>query len=70
VITAVDASSDAGAKGLQRGDIVLSANYVNVTTIADLERIVRQAKTEKREAVLLRIQRRGQPPIYAPVRIR
>jgi serine protease Do len=70
VITAVDASSDAGAKGLQRGDIVLSANYVNVTTIADLERIVRRAKTEKREAVLLRIQRRGQPPIYAPVRIR
>ena len=70
VITAVDASSDAGAKGLQRGDIVLSANYVNVTSIADLEHIVRQAKTEKREAVLLRIQRRGQPPIYAPVRIR
>jgi serine protease Do len=70
VITAVDASSDAGAKGLQRGDIVLSANYVNVSSIADLERIVRQAKTEGREAVLLRIQRRGQPPLYAPVRIR
>nr|WP_246465599.1 Do family serine endopeptidase [Novosphingobium jiangmenense] len=70
VITAVDASSDAGAKGLQRGDIVLSANYVNVGSIADLERIVRQAKTEGREAVLLRIQRRGQPPLYAPVRIR
>lgn len=70
VITAVDASSDAGTKGLQRGDIVLSANYVSVTTVADLERIVRQAKTEGREAVLLRIQRRGQPPLYAPIRIR
>lgn len=70
VITAVDASSDAAAKGLQRGDIVLSANYVNVTSLVDLERIVRTAKTEGREAVLLRIQRRGQPAMYMPVRLR
>lgn len=70
VITAVDASADAASKGLQRGDIVLSANYINVTTLADLERIVRSAKTDGREAVLLRIQRRGQPPIYMPVRLR
>lgn len=70
VITAVDGSSDAGSKGLQRGDIVLSANYVTVTTIADLEKIVRTAKAEKREAVLLRIQRRGQPAMYMPVRLR
>ncbi|MES2301973.1 MAG: Do family serine endopeptidase [Pseudomonadota bacterium] len=70
VITAVDASSDAGAKGLQRGDIVLSANYVSITSLADLERIVRTAKSEGREAVLLRIQRRGQPATYMPVRLR
>ncbi len=70
VITAVDASSDAGAKGLQRGDIVLSANYVSITALADLERIVRTAKSEGREAVLLRIQRRGQPAMYMPVRLR
>ncbi len=70
VITAVDDSADAAAKGLQRGDIVLSANYKPVATAADLEAIVRQAKTENREAVLLRIQRRGQPAIYLPIRIR
>ncbi|MFN3469354.1 MAG: Do family serine endopeptidase [Novosphingobium sp.] len=70
VISAVSASSDAAAKGLQRGDIVLSANYTSVTTVAEFERIVRAAKAEGREAVLLRIQRRGQPPIYTPVRIR
>ena len=70
VITAVDASSDAGSKGLQRGDIVLSANYVTVNTVADLEKIVRQAKTEGREAVLLRIQRRGAPAQYVPIRVR
>ncbi|OYZ18346.1 MAG: protease, partial [Novosphingobium sp. 16-62-11] len=55
---------------LQRGDIVLSANYITVAAVADLEKIVRNAKTEGRDAVLLRIQRRGQPPIYTPVRIR
>jgi serine protease Do len=70
VITAVDASADAATKGLQRGDIVLSANYVAVTSLADLEKIVRTAKTEGREAVLLRIQRRGQPATYMPVRLR
>ncbi|MFY7837829.1 MAG: Do family serine endopeptidase [Novosphingobium sp.] len=70
VISAVSASSDAAAKGLQRGDIVLSANYISVASVADFEKIVRTAKTEGREAVLLRIQRRGQPPIYTPVRIR
>jgi serine protease Do len=70
VITAVDDSADAGAKGLQRGDIVLSANYKPVTTAAELEAVVKQAKAENREAVLLRIQRRGQPAIYVPIRLR
>jgi serine protease Do len=41
-----------------------------VATVADFEKIVRTAKTEGREAVLLRIQRRGQPPIYMPIRLR
>ena len=69
VITAVDDSADAAAKGLQRGDIVLSANYKSVATAADLEAVVRQAKIENREAVLLRIQRRGQPAVYLPIRL-
>ena len=70
VVTAVDDSSDAGSKGLQRGDIVLSANYKTITTAAELEAVVKQAKVENREAVLLRVQRRGQPAIYVPVRLR
>lgn len=70
VVTAVDDSSDAGAKGLQRGDIVLSAAYRPLTSVADLEAVVRAAKAENREAVLLRVQRRGQPAIYVPVRLR
>ncbi|WP_225206942.1 Do family serine endopeptidase [Novosphingobium huizhouense] len=70
VITAVDTSADAAAKGLQRGDIVLSANYKAVATLSDLEAVIRQAKAENREAVLLRIQRRGQPALYVPIRLR
>jgi serine protease Do len=70
VITAVDGSSDAGQKGLQRGDIVLTANGQPVTTIAQLEAVVKLAKTQNRPAVLLRVQRRGQPVTFLPVRIR
>ncbi len=70
VITVVDPSSDAGSKGLQRGDIVLSANYRPIGTVAGLEEAIRQAKTGNRVAVLLRIQRRGQPATYVPVRLR
>ncbi len=70
VITVVDGSSDAGTKGLQRGDLVLSANYRPVTTVSELEAVIRQAKADGRNAVLLQVQRRGQPAAYLPIRLR
>ncbi|MBW8783359.1 MAG: Do family serine endopeptidase [Novosphingobium sp.] len=70
VVNAVDASSDAGAKGLQRGDVILSANYQPVTTVAELEAQIRAVKATGRSAMLLRVQRRGQPAIYVPIRMR
>ncbi|PLK24504.1 protease [Novosphingobium sp. TH158] len=70
VITAVDGSSDAASKGLQRGDIVLSANYRAVTTLSGLEAAIKEAKAANRSALLLRIQRRGQPAAYIPIRLR
>ncbi len=70
VVAAVDPNADAGAKGLQRGDIILSANYKSVTAPADLESVTADAKKSGREAVLLRVQRRGQPAQYVPVRLR
>ncbi len=70
VITVVDGSSDAGQKGLQRGDIVLAANNQPIATITQMEAIVRAAKTQGRNALLLRVQRRGQPAAYLPIRIR
>ena len=70
VISVVDPSSDAGSKGLQRGDIILSANYRAITTVAALEEAIRSAKTGNRVALLLRIQRRGAPASYVPIRLR
>ena len=70
VVSVVDASSDAGAKGLQRGDIILSANYRDVSSVADLEAAVRAARSSNRPAVLLRVQRRGQPAAYVAIRLR
>ncbi|WP_375289168.1 Do family serine endopeptidase [Qipengyuania sp.] len=70
VIAGVDGSADAARKGLQRGDIILSANYRQVTSAAQLESAIQQAKADDRDALLLRIQRRGQPPRYVAVRMR
>ena len=70
VVAGVDPSSDAGAKGLQRGDIVLSANYKAIASPADLEQAVVSAKGSGREALLLRVQRRGGPATYVPIRLR
>lgn len=70
VIAAVDPNADAARKGLRRGDIILTANYQPVTEIADLVAIVSEAEESGREAVLLRIQRRGGSIAYFPVRLR
>ena len=70
VVNAVDPSSDAGSKGLQRGDILLSANYTALTSAAQLEEAVRSAKSASRNALLLQVQRRGQPATYVPIRLR
>jgi len=70
VVTTVDPSSDAGQKGLARGDIILSANYRDVASVAELEAAVKAAKSSGRDAVLLRVQRRGQPAAYVPIRLR
>ena len=70
VIAAVDPNADAARKGLRRGDIVLSANYQAVTSVEALAEQVKAAATEGREAILLRVQRRTQPPAFFPIRLR
>ncbi len=70
VITGVDGSTDAGAKGLRRGDVIMSANTRPVTTQAELDAQVKAVAGQGRNAILLQVLRRGQPPIFLPVRLR
>jgi serine protease Do len=70
VITAVDGSTDAGAKGLRRGDVIISANNRPVASQAELDAQVKAVAAQGRTAVLLQVLRRGQQPIFLPVRLR
>ncbi len=70
VITGVDSSTDAGSKGLRRGDVILSANNRPVTSQTELDAQVKAVSTQGRNAILLQVLRRGQTPIFLPVRLR
>jgi serine protease Do len=67
VITAVDANSDAAAKGVQTGDIILSVNQRPIRTPEEAAAAVDAARTAGRNAVLLLIRRGNNPPIYVGV---
>ena len=70
VILGVDPSSDAAAKQLQRGMVILQAGGRTVGTKAELEAAIAAAKAAGREALLLRVQPPGREAIYLPVRLR
>ena len=70
VIGAVDPSSDAGGKGLRRGDIILSANQQPTLTAADLNRVAAEAKRAGRANVLLYIQRGNNPARYIAIKFK
>ena len=70
VVTAVDPNADAAQKGLQRGTVIYQANGRPVSSPEELESAVGAAKSEGREAILLRVQARGGPTLSVPVRLR
>jgi serine protease Do len=70
VITAVDASTDAGTKGLRRGDVIISANNRPVASQAELDAQAKAVAGQGRNAILLQVLRRGQPAIFLPIRLR
>lgn len=57
VVLGVDPNSEAAGKGLKRGDLIVSVNRMPVATSADIARIIDQAKTNRRNAVSLYVQR-------------
>ncbi len=70
VVAAIDPGSDAAQKSLARSTIISSAKGRAVATHAELEAQVRAAQSEGREAILVRISRRGEPERTVPVRLR
>lgn len=67
VIAAVSGSSDAAAKGIRRGDVILNAHGRAVTSNADLAAAIAQAKSQNRTAILVQVVRRGVRPQYLPL---
>ncbi|WP_088333663.1 Do family serine endopeptidase [Sphingomonas mucosissima] len=69
VVSAVDASSDAGQK-LRRGDVIVSVNSAPTRTAADVARAVQAAKAAGRPQVLLSVVRGRNPPAFIAVRVK
>ena len=65
VVESVDASSDAGQKGLHRGDVIVQAGGRPVTAAADVAAAVDSAKKAGRAGVALGIFRQGRTTFLA-----
>lgn len=68
VVVDVPGTGTGAQAGLRRGDVIVSATYKPITSIADLTNAIKTAKTAGRGAILLGVQRRGAPIQYATVR--
>jgi serine protease Do len=64
VITAIDPSSDAADKRLQRGDIILSVNRQPVTTPAQVLAAVEVARRAGRTSILMLVKRGNSPEAF------
>jgi serine protease Do len=69
VIASVDSNSDAGEKGLQRGDLIVSVNQQLVTTPAQVQAAVDAARRAGRTNVLLLVKRGTAPEAFIGIEI-
>ena len=65
VVTDVDEASEAYAKGLRAGDLITEAGQQKVTSVADLETRMDEAREAGRKSLLLLIRRGGDPRFVA-----
>ena len=69
VIDAIARTSDAAKRGLQRGFVIVSANYQPTSTPAALMAQVNAARKGGRTALLLEIRQRGADSAFVPVKL-
>ena len=69
VIASVNPSSDAAAKGLQTGDVILSINQRATRTPEEAAAAVQAARAAGRTSVLLLVRRGNAQPIYVAVEL-
>jgi serine protease Do len=65
VVREVDPESDAARKGVQAGDLLTEANQTPITSTADLEAQVEQAREAGRRSLLVLLRRQGDPRFVA-----
>jgi serine protease Do len=69
VVQSVKGTSDAGDKGIQRGDVIVQAGDRDVATAGDLATAVADWKKAGRSAIPLSVRRNGQMLGFVPVKI-
>lgn len=68
LIAAVKADSDAGEKGLVKGDVLSSVNGVAVNSTGEVAGAIASAKAGGRTSVLAKVVRQGRP-VFVPLKI-
>jgi len=69
VIAGIDPNSDAAAKDLQRGDVILSINQRPTPTPAAAAAAVADARRANRDTVLMLVQRGTAPGLYIGIKL-
>jgi serine protease Do len=69
VVGTVDPNSDAGQKGLQAGDVILSIDNSTVATPEAAASAIEAARRARRNTVLLLVKRGSGPPAYVGVEL-
>ena len=66
VVVRIDPRGAAASRGIQQGDVILEAQGKQVSTASDVTSAIREAKSEGRKAVLLRV-KSGDTSRYVPL---
>jgi serine protease Do len=66
VVTGVDPNSQAAERGIQTGDTILWVDNLPVTSPAEVEKVIADARSGGKEAILLRI-KSGERTLFVPL---